>query len=601
MSDEAEKLLDGAVQALQKGDPSTCISFASQALQFLTEGDRRVPEALSLRGTARMSSLPEAGLDDLRRAVALDPNEAQFQTAFGQALASIGQLDEAEAALFRAWQLSKGHVVVGGLLGRVLLQRGKAFEAVQLLGPLVQSGKAHTGTIRMLAEALFNSGDIYSARDVLHQLYGPAGPQSSADRLQLARIEMALRDYTSAEQHLATLLKEEPDHLAALMSSVRLMSWLDNQEKLNEFVTNLSFHANDRPEALSIIVDHSTDLPDEKLGDWVKLVTDASLFTEEVAVLGFSLALYFDNHKEFERAFRIASLTNERLAAQRMLVQTAERIEDAQSRVIRQLSNARRLYREVEPVQKTQDYPEMVYLLGAPRTGSSLLQSILAAPEGIMSVGERGALFPYLNDAMDRGIENGAFAQLVKDLARADNAGLARLGPMQTRYIDKTPHHLYVAGLLQKINPDAKFVQVFRDARDVALSMFLRPFSPYFPEATSLESLSANLRTRLDVHAFWNAEGLNIHPFSYEAFTQAPEEQGQRLFGLLDQVWHDDYLKPSSRPEAIPTFSSRQVRKAITARPVPHWKSYAEFAPEAFSQLESVSAAQNDVIATKVL
>lgn len=600
MSDVVEKLLNSAVEALHTGNHTVCMSLTSQALQELAPGDRRIPEALSLRGTARLRFDPAAALEDLQQAVQLDPKEPQFKTALGQAFVSLGRLDEAKAALGQAWQLSKGHPVVTDLLARVLLQKGEAFQAVQLLGPLVQSGRAKTSHIRQFAEALYHSGDIYGARDVLLQLYGPSGPQTATDRLQLARIEMALRDYEAADTHLKALLKEEPDHVSALMSSVRLMDWLGDQDKQNEYVKRLGFHADGNPEALSIIVDHSAHLPSERLAAFTRLVTDTPVMTEEIAVLGFSLALYFDRRKEFDRAFEIASSTNERLAASRGAVQTADAIQASYQKTLRHIKNAGRLYREVQPVPKTADSPDCIYLIGAPRTGSSLIQSVLAAPEGIKSVGERGALFPYLNDAVERDIEEGAFRRLIAELAVADVAGLKRFGPVQKRYIDKTPHNLYVAGLLQKINPEAQFVKVFRDAGDVALSMFLRPFSSFFPEATSLDSLRASLRTRLDVFEFWAAEGLQIHPFSYEAFTEAPGEQGQKLFGLVGQEWNDAYLDPALRPDAIPTFSSRQVRQCIQAKTSPHWQSYREFAPDVFDHLGEITAAQNAITNTKV-
>ena len=131
MSDVVEKLLNSAVEALHTGNHTVCMSLTSQALQELAPGDRRIPEALSLRGTARLRFDPAAALEDLQQAVQLDPKEPQFKTALGQAFVALGRLYEAKAVLGQAWQLSKGHPVVTDLLARVLLQKGEAFQAVQ--------------------------------------------------------------------------------------------------------------------------------------------------------------------------------------------------------------------------------------------------------------------------------------------------------------------------------------------------------------------------------------------------------------------------------------------------------------------------------------
>merc|ERR1711916_221226 len=116
------------------------------------------------------------------------------------------------------------------------------------------------------------------------------------------------------------------------------------------------------------------------------------------------------------------------------------------------------------------------------------------------------------------------------DLRTAERAGLARQGRLAPVLVDKTPHHAFVAGLLERVNPGAGFVQVFRDAGDVALSMFLRPFPKFFAEATSLEAVADLLEFRMELFSAWRDAGVTILPFGYEAFTQAPESEGTRLF-----------------------------------------------------------------------
>ena len=94
-----EALLDAAVSALQSGEITTCETNTTEVLNELKAGDRRIPEALSLRGTVRMRYDSSAGLTDLREAVRLDPNEPQFQMTLGQALFATGQAGEAKTFL----------------------------------------------------------------------------------------------------------------------------------------------------------------------------------------------------------------------------------------------------------------------------------------------------------------------------------------------------------------------------------------------------------------------------------------------------------------------------------------------------------------------
>ena len=108
--------------------------------------------------------------------------------------------------------------------------------------------------------------------------------------------------------------------------------------------------------------------------------------------------------------------------------------------------------------------------------------------------------------------------------------------------VEKTPHHMYVAGLLERVNPGSRFVNVLRDAGDVALSMFLRPFSAHFPESSSLDALADTLALRMEVADAWREAGLNVKAFSFDAFRASPEPQGEKLFGHLGLNWSPDYL-----------------------------------------------------------
>ena len=194
--------------------------------------------------------------------------------------------------------------------------------------------------------------------------------------------------------------------------------------------------------------------------------------TEELGSLGFSLALWFDRTKAYDRAWEVASEINRKVASMRGAEQTKERRETELRIQNRRLDQACRLFEETRDSINQAGLSRYVYLIGAPRTGSSLLQSVLSAPGDVVSLGERAALYAYLRDATDRGMSASGFTELATQLGTAERAGLERQGKLARVLVDKTPHHAYVAGLLERVNPGSRFVNVFRDAGDVALSMY---------------------------------------------------------------------------------------------------------------------------------
>lgn len=600
MSDAAETLLNGALEALQRGDAATCEASSSNALKLLEDGDPRIPEALSLRGTARLNSAPESGLSDLQEAVRLDPNEPQFLLGLGRGLMSLGRYSEAEPLLSRAFQLSRGHPGAAQAYGRCLIALNKAFQAMQVLGPLLETGRATSSIVRLFAEAQFKSDDVFGARDTLTQLHGAEGPLTTADRLQIARLDLQLRDFDVARKNIETIIANDPRSIDARLSAIRLMDWTNDTAELHAQLDTLKSMKPTRPEAMALIVDHSEDLDDATLGN-VEKALSGPVMSEELAALGFSLALYFDRKEDYERAWHTADRTNKRLAEARGAVQTPAHRDAAIKMMDAQLSQALRYYEGSSEAMLAEEDERFIYLIGAPRTGSSLIQSLLSAPDGVVSHGERAPLYAYLLSVLQTPISDAGFHRLIGQLNTAERAGLVRQSKLAPVMVDKTPHHVFVAGLLERVHPGARFVQVFRDACDVALSMFLRPFATYFPEATDLSAIGDVLEFRLKAFEKWSSAGVAISPFSYEAFTRTPEKEGERLFQMAGLDWNPDYLDPARRPDAVPTFSSRQVRKPISAPKIPHWSHYRSFAPEAFDRLAEIMSAQNQITGQNTL
>ena len=100
----------------------------------------------------------------------------------------------------------------------------------------------------------------------------------------------------------------------------------------------------------------------------------------------------------------------------------------------------------------------------------------------------------------------------------------------------------------------------------------------------------------MEVANAWRDAGLEMSAFSFDAFRASPEIEGEKLFSALKLDWRSDYLDPSSRSDAVTTFSARQIRKTIQSPKAPHWQSYAEFAPEIFERLSEITVQQHKLI-----
>ena len=160
---------------------------------------------------------------------------------------------------------------------------------------------------------------------------------------------------------------------------------------------------------------------------------------------------------------------------------------------------------------------------------------------------------------MQRQEREAFFAQL----GQADARGLARQSDSSGWIIDKNPLQLVVAGSLARIHPDAVFAANVRDPADVAISIFMRGFSPFYDYATELGAIIDHLELLADAIEAWRGEGLPIKAVSHEALVQDPAPQSQDIFDWLGVEWDAAYLDPARRKTPVPTFSAAQVREPI--------------------------------------
>lgn len=589
MADQIDQALDAAVQLTQSGNPKAALDTLRRVFEVLGPNDRRYPEALSLRGTAGLLLGHREALEDIKKACALDPDEPAFQISLGQGAAMVGMPIVAENAFTEACKLSRGHPAAVDKLAEFYVSRQEFHKALSVLEPIVQSGQAAPVLIKRFAEALYLTGDTFRSRDALAQKDRIVEP-TSEDRLRLARLDMELRSYEDARTGLDALLARDPGNIQGHMSYVRLAGWQGDWDALNTHADWLATNAFDNPEALALLLDH--DRIGRHLGGAETRAKTGTGSPELDAVLRFSLALYHHRAKRFDQAFAIAQHANVELARSRGQEMSPEARRRRQLQDLHRLETAVSVY-NLGQMGQPDPSRRFIYLIGAPRTGSSLLQSIIAAPEGVTSLGERGSTLHHLNSVTEQNIVPADWAILANQLQAGDLAGLDRQGLSGPLFVDKTPHHLFVAGLLNRVHPHSTFVNVVRDAGDVAVSMFLRAFPEQFPEATCLEALADHLAFRIEVENRWRNEGLPIHKVHYEAFCDAPADHGAGLFKRIGLTWNERFLDPSARPDAVPTFSSRQVRQPIKPVTRHAWEDYYVFAPDAFERLAEVTAAQS--------
>ena len=416
-------------------------------------------------------------------------------------------------------------------------------------------------------------GDLYGADDALRSLVEHnGGPRSATDQMTL-RLALNLLEFERAGAALSRLKSAGKLDTQASLSAARLLTWQGRREEAIAIIQDGLKTDSSHPGLLALLITHARDLPQSTLDHAEQIASTLPDRTIEKTGLLFPLARHYDRVGAYERSWALVSKANQ-LATER----TPNPVdpETLKSALIRRASNA--LNRAASLQSAPSHDQRHVYLIGAPRTGSSLLQSILSAHDGVDSSGERGALLPFLHDITDSP-ETPPAGYLTR-LQTADLSGLDRSGHLAPLLIDKTTHNAFVAPLVASIHPDAVFINVVRRPHDVALSMLFHEFPPAFPESTSLEGIAAMLEARADIMALYKEAAFDVHEIDFDAFTNAPETEARTLAGWIELEFDPATLSPENRNAAVPTFSAGQVRQPIRPTPADKWQRFAPFLSE---------------------
>lgn len=241
--------------------------------------------------------------------------------------------------------------------------------------------------------------------------------------------------------------------------------------------------------------------------------------------------------------------------------------------------------------------PIPIFIVGMPRSGTSLVEQILATHPEVAAGGELEALPVIEHAAMEIPGRAGPYPECLTGAAAEDIAGLAQRyraaiadiaqAAGGARFVtDKLPPNYERLGLIQRLFPDARIIHTRRDPRDTCLSCFFQNFGNTHSYSTSLRALSEVYGIYRDLMAHWRATlAMPILDVDYEAVVAAPEANVRRLLEFCGLPWHDDCLNFHGAKRYVNTASYDQVRQPLYDSSVGRWKHYEVYLGELLEAL----------------
>lgn len=246
------------------------------------------------------------------------------------------------------------------------------------------------------------------------------------------------------------------------------------------------------------------------------------------------------------------------------------------------------------PVPAMSDPPAPVFLVGFPRSGTTLLDTILMGHSRVHVLEE----IPLL-ETVSKAVGD---LDKIGRLEMPEIAGLRKLyfdelekassPPAGALVIDKNPLSMIRGPLIHRLFPDAKIILALRHPCDVVLSCFMQNFKPTEAMASFLDLANAS-RTYDRIFAYWEkcmtVFPLNVHTLRYEAMVEDVEASIRPLFGFLGLEWEDqvlDHRKTAANRGFIRTPSYAQVTEKVYSSASGRWVRYRKYMEEALPILQ---------------
>jgi tetratricopeptide (TPR) repeat protein len=468
----------------------------------------------------------------------LQPRNPEALAQLGVALFNLGRYEEAERCYRESLEINPMSAATLCNLASVL--QGDPPEAENYLRRALKLNPKYADARSKLGLSLAFAGRLREAKAAFQKAL-KIDPRHAEALLGLGQIARTEGHFAEAESFIKRALKVEPKLPGAwvAMNSMRRVTIADS--------------------------------------DWLKgaeeiAASGISLWQE--AELRFSIGKYCDDVEDFERAFENYRRANDLLKTVALKYDRQAQSSFADDMI---RSHSREALARAADGGSASMKP--VFVLGMPRSGTSLVEQIIASHPSARGAGEL-QFWLDAGRANDAELRQGVLGEPVRKKLAEDYLGVLALhGADALRVVDKSNFNCDYIGLLHSAFPKARIIYLRRDPIDTCLSVYFQNFSATMRFSMDLSDLAHYYRQHERLMKHWTTAlpAGTLLEVPYEELVADQVAWTHRILDFLELEWDDRCLSFDKTERAVNTASAWQVRQKIYSRSVQRWRHYERF------------------------
>ena len=521
----------------------------------------------------------EAGLRNLEQALRLDPRNVTYLSNTGKVLLELHQYETAIDLLWKAHELDPDHA-------QLLVQLVTALLAIESGNKIIPEIKRHLQRAPtewrlwlFLADCYEQGGDRENAEKAFSRAIELAPESEYGPRLKRAETRRKREQLEEAAGDFESVLEIDPDSGPALIGLANICSTKGDFEK-SRTIARKALQLNPDLHAGWYLLAglRETDYTDQ----FVSELEEAARRAEDAPtawLVHFALGKARESRKEYDAAFKAYEAGND------MRLKFRPYSTEWQNRYAKLMfSNLDRTFMaNADGIGINGLKP--IFVCGMPRSGTTLVETILASHQDVSPGGEMTYIHNRLKMALGTRseIEKGVWLgertpEELHELAEAWALHLESAAKGNVRITDKMPGNYQILGLIKACFPDAKIVLLRRNPMDNCFSCFATPFAEGHNFSFSLERLGHYYQIHELFISHWKrALGEDsIYELSYETLAENPEASIAELLEAVELPWDANCLQFHETHRNVSTASVFQVRQKMYTRSIERWRHYEQ-------------------------